>query len=221
MHAIVTTLLFAGSGALAGMIGRWLLRRLRRGACVHTGLCALVVGALWGVVGWRFAGGHLPSWWLPVPLSLIWFAVLLTVTDLRHRRLPDALTLPAYPVAGALLALAAGLGGGAPLAAGAAAGAVVFFAVHAAVHLLRPGALGAGDVKLSGTLGGVLGAVGWPALVLAAVLAAGCTLVLRLVAPRQVAASWWNGIPHGPGLLAASCLVVLFPGTALTMTGAS
>src|SRR3954468_3730133 len=204
MHLIATTLLFTGSGALAGMFGRWLLRRLRRGTRVHMGLCVLVVGTLWGLIGWRFAAGHLPGWWLPVPLLLIWFAVLLTATDLRHRRLPDALTLPAYPVAGALLAIAAGLGGGTSLAVGAGAGAVVFFAVHAAVHLLRPGALGAGDVKLSGSLGAVLGAVGWPAMVLAAVLAACCTLLLRLFAPRQVAASWWNGIPHGPGMLAAS-----------------
>ncbi|HEU5472831.1 MAG TPA: A24 family peptidase [Actinophytocola sp.] len=221
MNDIATTLTFAGAGGLAGALGRWLLGRLRRGASVHSGWCEAAVAVLWGVLGWRFAGGRLPSWWLPVPLLLIWFAVLLTATDLRHRRLPDALTLPAYPVAAIVLGTAAGFGGGWPLAVGAAIGAMTFFTVHAAVHLLRPKALGAGDVKLAGSLGGVLGAVGWPALVFAAGLAACCTVVLRLVAPRQIAASWWNGIPHGPGMLAATCLITLFPGTALTMAGGS
>jgi leader peptidase (prepilin peptidase) / N-methyltransferase len=209
-------MLFTTAGILAGSVGRWLLSRLRRGATVHRGWCEVAVGALWGVLGWRLSGGHLPAWWLPVPLLLTWFAVLLTVTDLRHRRLPDALTLPAYPVAAAAIIAAAGLGGRWSLAGGAALGALTFFAVHAAVHILRPRALGAGDVKLSGSIGAVLGAVGWPALVLAAWLAAFCTLVLRLVVPSRIGATWWNGIPHGPGLLAATCVVALFPGPALT-----
>jgi leader peptidase (prepilin peptidase)/N-methyltransferase len=138
--------------------------------------------------------------------------VLLTVTDLRHRRLPDALTLPAYPLVGAAIIASAGFGGGWPLAAGAALGAVTFFAIHAAVHVLRPQSLGAGDVKLAGPLGAVLGAVGWPALILAAWFAAICTLVLRLIVPRHIAVTWWNGIPHAPGLLTATTIVALYPG---------
>jgi leader peptidase (prepilin peptidase)/N-methyltransferase len=211
MNEIALIALFLSAGGIAGAAGRWLLGRLRRGTSVHKGWCELTVAALWAVLGWRLSEGHLPLWWIPVPLLLIWLAVLLTATDLRHRRLPDALTLPAYPVAAAALAAAAWLGGGRPLAAGAAIGAAGFLAIHATVHLVRPGALGAGDVKLSGTIGGVLGAVGWPALILAAWLAAFCTLALRLLAPRRVTATWRDGVPHGPGLLAVTCLIALFP----------
>jgi leader peptidase (prepilin peptidase) / N-methyltransferase len=208
---LIDTALLATAGALAGVAGRHLLARLRRGTTIHSGWLVAGVGLLWTVLGWRVSSGRMPAWWLPVPLVLTWFAVLLTATDLRHRRLPNALTLPAYPVIGAATVVAASTGGGWHLAASALAGAVVFAAVHAMIHVSSPGALGAGDVKLSGSVGGVLGAVGWPAMVLASALAAAMTLMLRVAAPRR----WRDGVPHGPGLLAATTLVALFPGTAL------
>jgi leader peptidase (prepilin peptidase)/N-methyltransferase len=208
MHEIA---LFAGTGGLAGTAGRWLLARLRRGTTVHKGWCELAVAALWALLGWRLTTGHLPPWWLPIPLMLTWLAVLLTATDLRHRRLPDALTLPAYPIAAVLLATAAALGGGWSLLYGAILGAAAYLAIHATARLIRPGSLGVGDLKLSGTLGAVLGAIGWPALILAAWLSAVCTLALRLTAPRRYSTRWHDGIPHGPGLLAATCLIALFP----------
>lgn len=204
MHALA--LVLGPLGALAGTLGRRLLARLPRGALVRPGWCEAAVLVLWTLVGLRLATGHLPPWWAPVPLALTWLAVLLTVTDLRHRRLPDALTLPAYPVVALLIAVATPWSGW-PLALGAALGLAVFLAIHALIHALRPGALGAGDVKLAGPLGAVLGAVGWPTLVLAACLAALCTLTLRLAAPTR----FRHGIPHAPGLLAATTLIALFP----------
>lgn len=164
------------------------------------------MAGLWGVIGWRLGAGGLPGWWVPVALAVAWLAVVLTVTDLRHRRLPDALTLPAYPAAAVLLAIAA-VWAGWPLVAGAVLGAGVFLGAHAAVHFVSPGSLGAGDVKLAGPLGAVLGAVGWPTLVIAAWLAAVCTLGLRVVAPRR----FREGVPHGPGMLAATCVIAVFP----------
>lgn len=208
MREIAVGLGFASAGGTAGAVGRWLLARLRRGTTVHSGWCEIAVAMLWGVIGFRLASGRLPGWWAPIPLMLGWFAVVLTVTDLRHRRLPDALTLPAYLVAGVLLAAASAWGGRGQLLAGAAAGMTVFLAVHAGARRLRPNGMGAGDVKLSGSLGAVLGAVGWPALVIAAWLAAVCTLGLRVVARKR----YRDGVPHGPGLLAATLLISLFPG---------
>lgn len=210
--AIVGATAGASAGAVAGVAGRWLLARLRRGTVVHSGWLAGVLALLWAFLAWRVASGQLPLWWLPVPLALTWFAVLLTATDLRHRRLPDALTLPAYPVIAAATVLAATMGAGWSLPLRAAAGAIVFCGVHALVHLSSPASLGAGDVKLSGSLGAVLGAVGWPAMVLAAGLAAMLTLTLGLLSRHR----WRDGIPHGPGLLAATCLIALFPGAAVT-----
>jgi leader peptidase (prepilin peptidase)/N-methyltransferase len=212
MRDIALPATFLGGGGLAGAAGRRLLSRLRRGTTLHSGWCEAAVAILWAVAGWRYATGHLPAWWLPIPLLLTWFAVLLAATDLRHLRLPDALTLPAYPVTAALVATAAVTGGGRTLALGAAIGALGYLALHAAVHLIRPTALGAGDVKLSGTLGAVLGATGLPSVIIATWLAATCTLALRLV-PRRLAPHWHDAVPHGPGLLTATTVIALFPAT--------
>ncbi|OLF19555.1 prepilin peptidase [Actinophytocola xanthii] len=209
-HLLASTLL-ALAGAAAGCAGQRLLARMRRGTTVHSGWLAGGVALLWAVVGWRMGAGSVPAWWVPVPLALTWFAALLTATDLRHRRLPDALTLPAYPVLAAATVVAATAGGGWTLTTSAFTGAVAYCVLHALVHLARPGSLGAGDVKLSGSVGAVLGAVGWPAMVLATAVAASTALLLRAASPRR----WRDGVPYGPGMLAAACLVALFPGTAL------
>ncbi|HEV7650700.1 MAG TPA: A24 family peptidase [Actinophytocola sp.] len=206
-------LLGTTSGAAAGLSGRWLLSHLRRGTEVHCGYLAAAVAALWAVVGWRVASGHLPVWWLPVPLTVTWFAVLLVVVDLRHSRLPDALTLPAYPATLAAITLAAWLSGDWSVLPRAVVGAAVFLALHAAVHALRPRSLGAGDVKLSGSVGAVLAATGWPALTLAALVAAIVTLLLSIA----VGPDWHEGVPHGPGLLMATCLFTLFPPISLAV----
>ncbi|WP_367137689.1 prepilin peptidase [Saccharothrix sp. HUAS TT1] len=179
------------SGFLAGALGALLLRRLPRGADVHPLWCAAPTAVLW-FTAWALAPPHL----LPVSLLLAWLGVLLVVTDLRCRRLPDALTLPAYPAVGVALWL-----GGADLWR-AAAGCLLFGGCHLAVRLLSPSAMGGGDVKLAGPLGAVLASVSWTALPAAAVLASAVTLALGL--------RWRSGgVPHGPGLLAATWAVSL------------
>jgi len=207
-------LLGTTSGAVAGLSGRWLLSHLRRGTVVHSGYLAAAVAALWAIVGWRVASGHLPAWWLPVPLTMTWFAVLLVVVDLRHSRLPDALTLPAYPATFAATAAVAWLSGDWSVLPRALVGAAVFLALHALVHRLYPPSLGAGDVKLSGSVGAVLAATGWSTLTLATLVAAVVTLLLSLA----VGPDWPEGIPHGPGLLMATCMFLIFPPTPLAIS---
>jgi leader peptidase (prepilin peptidase)/N-methyltransferase len=207
-----TTLLLAAAGALAGAAGQTLLTHLRRGATIHKGWCAVAVATLWALAGWRAAAGHLTWWWLPVPLTVAWFAVTLTVVDLKHRRLPNALTLAAYPALAVAVAAAASQTGW-QTAEGALLGAAALGTLYLAVHAVSPRAMGGGDVKLSGSQGAVLGAVGWPAVLVGAALAALLTLALNAMAPRKTRTDWRTGIPHAPALLAATYLIATFPGT--------
>ncbi|ASR39490.1 peptidase [Prauserella marina] len=203
-------------GTVGGVVG-WsaalLLRGAARPATVSARWCALGVAASWSGVALRWAVSGLPGWWLPVPLAVTALAVPLALADLGHRRLPDVLTLPAYPILGAALCVAAVTGPEEGLAVRAMVGGAVFATAHLLVHAVAPNALGAGDVKLSGSLGGVLGATGWPALVVAAFAAAVVTLVLAGSAVLLRARRWREGVPHGPGMLAATCLIAVFPGS--------
>ena len=102
----------AVAGAAAGAGGAMVLRRLPRGVPVPVPVCTVAVAALWAAVGERASEG-LPVWWWPVPLVLGWAGVLLAGADLIARRLPDVLTLAAYPVVAVLLGVAA-VGAGTP-----------------------------------------------------------------------------------------------------------
>ncbi|MFR9801383.1 prepilin peptidase [Pseudonocardia sp. RS010] len=156
-----------GLGMLAGAVGRVVLARLRRGARVPPPWLELAVGVPWaGVVG-AAGAGVLPWPWTPLLLGAAWLTVVAGVVDVRHHRLPDALTLPALP--GALL-LAIPLG---PAAVGrAAAGAAVLAGAYLLVHTVSPGSLGLGDVKLAAPVGALLTAASWPALLLGCALTA-------------------------------------------------
>jgi leader peptidase (prepilin peptidase) / N-methyltransferase len=203
-------LLLAITGATAGKASSHLLSRLHRGTTVHKGWCALGMALLWSLAGWRAASGHLPWWWLPIPLLVAWLAVTLTVVDLKHRRLPNALTLPAYPAIAATVTLAATQSGW-QVAEGALLGATVLATGYLALHLLSPTSMGFGDVKLSGTQGAVMGAVGLPAVLVGTTLAALLTVVLSALAPKRLRHKWRSGVPHGPALLAATYVVATFP----------
>jgi leader peptidase (prepilin peptidase) / N-methyltransferase len=186
-------------GAAAGACARWLLGRLERGAVVRPPLCEAGVATAWAAVGAGWAAGVVPGGWVPALLGLGWLGVATAVVDLRHRRIPDALTLPALPIA---VACTVPLGGRAVLAA--VLGAAVAIGAHAAVHLLAPRAMGAGDVKLAGPLGAVLGAAGLPAIPLAAGLAALLTAVVGVGGLATGALGRRSGVPHGPSMVVAA-----------------
>ncbi len=156
-------LTLAITGATVGAVSHTLLTHLRRGATVHKGWLAAGVAVLWALAGWRVSTGHLPWWWLPIPLAVAWLATTLTAVDLKHRRLPNALTLSAYPLTAATVALAT-TQAGPEIAKNALLGATALGVTYLAIHLISPQSMGAGDVKLSGTQGAIMGAVGLPAL---------------------------------------------------------
>ena len=183
-----------------------MLRRIPRGARISAPMCAVLVAALWAVVGGG-VGADIPLWWWPVPLMLAWGGVLLAAVDLVARRLPDALTLPAYPLVAGVLGIAAVGAGNVDLLARAAVGTLLWAGGYAAIRLISPDALGGGDVKLAASLGALTAATSWSGLLLA-VLAAG-VLTFTVLVPARLFGH--RDVAHGPVMLAAAWLVVLHP----------
>src|SRR5271166_635075 len=90
--------------------------------------------------------------------------VALALIDLDVQRLPDRLTLPAYPALIILLGVAAALGADGATLVRALLGGVVLAAGYLLLGLVSAGRLGGGDIKLAGLIGLVLGWVGWGTL---------------------------------------------------------
>lgn len=135
--------------------------------------------------------------------------VALAAVDIAVRRLPDRLTLPAYPVIVALFAAAAVATGQPQPLLRALAGGVALVAGYLALALLRPGQLGGGDIKLAGLLGVALAWLGWPALLAGAALGFVLAAVFALVmlAARQLTLR--SEVPFGPFMLLGALLVVV------------
>ncbi|ETK32534.1 prepilin peptidase [Microbispora sp. ATCC PTA-5024] len=153
-----------------------------------------------GLVVWRVPGG----WVLAAWLCAVAAGAALAVIDVRTWRLPDAITLPAYPVVLALLAPSGRF-------LTALACGCVLGALYAVLWFIRPTGLGLGDVKLAGLIGLLTGAVGVQAAVVAgiggyvlgAVYAVGLLLTGRGTRTSE--------FPFGPFMLAGALAGVLLP----------
>lgn len=116
--------------------------------------------ALFAVMAARF-GAHAA---LPAYLYLAAVGLALALIDIDVRRLPDVLTLPSYPVALVLLALAALAEDHGSALARAAVGGVAMLALYFLLWFAHPGGMGFGDVKLAGVLGLYLGWISYGTL---------------------------------------------------------
>ncbi len=156
-----------------------------------------------------------PGWETPALLYLAAVSVALTLIDLDVQRLPDAIVLPSYPVALALLALASWNPTGAPdwgALLRALAGGAVLLAGYFALVLVYPRGMGLGDVKLAGLLGLYLAWAGWAELAVgafAAFVLGGVVAVALLVTGR---ARRGSGIPFGPWMLAGAWVGLVLGG---------
>jgi leader peptidase (prepilin peptidase) / N-methyltransferase len=168
-------------------------------------LVELGCAALFGVMALRF--GLDPV--LPAYLYLAAVGLALALIDLDCRRLPDALTLPSYPVAAVLLLGAALLGStsGEPLRA--LLGGVAMLAVYLGLCLAHPAGMGLGDVKLSGVLGLYLGWLGWGPLVVGLFLGFLLGGVFGLVLIAVGRGGRKTAVPFGPFMLAGALVAVL------------
>lgn len=136
----------------------------------------------------------------------------LVVIDARHHRLPNVITLPAYPAIAALLLLAAIADGSfSQFGRALLAGAVTLLG-FALLHLINASGLGLGDVKLAGPLGMLLGWLSWPAVMwgVFAGFAAAAAWSIVLLATGQ--ANRKSHIAFGPFMLIGLWLTVALAG---------
>jgi leader peptidase (prepilin peptidase)/N-methyltransferase len=101
---------------------------------------------------------------------LVMISAALVVIDARHRRLPDALVLPALMVGAVAVVAHAALTQEWFIVARAASGAAILGGYYFVLWWVQPKGLGFGDVKTAGLLGLALGALGWAPLAVGAVL---------------------------------------------------
>jgi leader peptidase (prepilin peptidase) / N-methyltransferase len=132
---------------------------------------------------------------------------VLVVCDARLLRLPDALTLPAYPLLAALLVV--------PLDWSAYTRALVAMAGTFVVHFLLAlsvGGIGFGDAKAAGLVGLVLGWLSWTTLAQGLAVAYLCAGAYAIVLVASRRAERESVVPFGPFLLGATAFVVIARG---------
>lgn len=162
-------------------------------------------GALVGLVaGWGIGF----NWMLPVWVWIIGIGTVLSLIDLEHKRLPDRLVLPSYPVVAVLLILPSVIYGDWSSYLRGIIAAVVSVAIYFVLALINPSGMGLGDVKLSGVLGLALGYLGTSFAVMGFFLAfviggiIGLGLMIAGKAGRKTA------IPFGPFMVLGAAAAI-------------
>lgn len=170
-----------------------------------TAVTILLSAGLWAAALWRFG----LTWDLPAYLYLASITVPLAVIDLRTLRLPNAVTLTAYPVVALLLLLPAAIDGRWSDYGRAALAGAALLALYVVLHLINPAGMGLGDVKLAGSLGALLGWISWNALLWGAMAGflLGAIAGLLLIALGR--AGRRSELPFGPAMLAGAWLAIL------------
>lgn len=207
----------------------WLLLR---GKCANCGepisarypLVELTTGLAFAAIAWwwlrssELAGliaDTLPATvaaWITLA-AYLWFAgagIALTIIDVEHFRLPDAIVLPSVAVVTSLLAVAALLRADWGQLVAVLGGAAVLFGVYFLIVLVYPGGMGGGDIKLAPMIGAALGFIGWSAIAVGAFFGflLGALYGLGMIALRRGTRK--TGIPFGPFMLAGAWLGILF-----------
>lgn len=204
---LVVAAAFLGGVVGAGVsriAGRYPWGSASGGPVVRPPVLELGTAVLFALTAVRFG----PSWELPAFLLLAGAGMLLAVIDLRHRTLPNRVTLAALAGGAVLLAVAALATGEWRELGRAALSAAILFVVFFVLVMISPRSIGMGDAKLAALLGLYLGWLGTPVLVLG--IAAGflvqAVLALVLLAARRIGLR--GQLPFGPAMLLGAALVI-------------
>ncbi len=148
---------------------------------------------------------------LPLKLVLASFftsvLLLMTITDLEHRLIPDRGMLPSILIAALASPLWFGRGWYLALVGGAIGYGFFWLAVQLGDRLLGRGAMGWGDVKLAAFVGLI---TGFPGIITALVITiiAGGVISLILLVTRVV--NLKSGIPYGPFICLGGFITMLY-----------
>jgi len=167
---------------------------------------------LFALVAWHFVDTPLV---IPAYLYLAAVGIALAAIDLDTRRLPDALTLPSYPVAAALLLIPAVGYHAWDAYLRAVLGGLALCAFYFLLVVIYPRGMGWGDVKLAGVLGAYLGWLGWNYVVVGGFLGfllGGLVGGVLMVVGR---AGRKSAIPFGPFMILGAFLAI-FVGQAIS-----
>jgi leader peptidase (prepilin peptidase)/N-methyltransferase len=146
---------------------------------------------------------------LPAYLYLAAVGVALSFIDLDVKRLPDVLTYPSYLVGLGLLGTAAFVDHQPGYLGRALLGLATLGGFYFVLAVVKPGAMGWGDVKLAGVLGLYLGYLGWGELAVGAFLGflfggvVGLALMIGNRAHRK------SRIPFGPFMVLGAYVAVV------------
>lgn len=145
--------------------------------------------------------------------GFLYFAVIglvLSLIDLRSRRLPNRIVLPSYFI----VFLIGGIGGalsGDPFSLLRSLLAALFmFATYLLIAFFSQGGMGFGDVKFAGVIGLFLGFLGWKQVIVGAVAAfvLGATFGLIVMAARKSIRK--IRVAFGPWMVLGAWLGILF-----------
>jgi len=151
-------------------------------------------------------------------VALLVALVICAVVDLRERRIPDIVLLPAFALVAGLWLLALFQGSGPWQLVERLCTAAGALAVFTLVRLASCGRLGSGDAKLAALIGFVLGVRGW-LLALLIASAAGTVAAVALIAAGRLRRS--DPIPFAPFLaLGAAGALLAEPLVARTLAAA-
>jgi leader peptidase (prepilin peptidase)/N-methyltransferase len=190
----------------------WLALRGRCAACsapvsIRYPLIELATALLFPASAWQVARLHLlPA--LPGYLIFAATALALSMIDLDVKLLPNAIVLPAYPVLGLALTLAAVVLDTPAALLRALICGMALFGFYFLLAFIHPEGMGFGDVKLAGIIGGMLGFLSYQACLVGAFggFVIGGVSGLAMIALRG--RSRKSPLPFGPFMLAGAFLAL-------------
>lgn len=190
----------------------WLVLRGRCADCsarvsIRYPLIELATAVLFVACAWRLSDLHqLPA--LPAYLIFAAIAIALSMIDVDVHRLPNGIVLPAYPVLGMALTLAAVVSDQPAALVRTAICGMSLFLLYFILAFINPKGMGFGDVKLAGLIGGMLGYLSYQAFAVGACVAfliGGCFGIFVMLARGR---SRKSALPFGPFMLSGAFLAV-------------